>query len=142
MTDRVELQTEVDAPRALVFPLFATADGLRRWLDAADLDARVGGELRATLRDAQAVGKVLALDPPQHISYQWDWANGSLGSASVVAFDAIDHGTRTHVTVRHVGLPTAQQVLIHEQMWRHWLERFEAACRTLTEKEEAAPAHP
>ena len=131
MTDRVELQTEVDAPRRLVFPLFATAHGLRQWLDAADLDPRVGGELRATLRDAQAVGKVLAFDPPQHISFQWDWAGSPLGVTSVVAFDAIDHGTRTHVTLRHVGLPTQHQVLGHEEMWRHWLERFEAACRAL-----------
>jgi uncharacterized protein YndB with AHSA1/START domain len=136
----VELQTEVDAPRRLVFPLFATADGLRQWLDAADLDARVGGELRATMRDALAVGKVIALDPPQHISFQWDWADASLGAASVVAFDAIDHGARTHVTVRHVGLPSRRQVILHEQMWRYWLARFEEACRALPDKQETT--HP
>ena len=131
MNDRVELQTEVDAPRALVFPLFATADGLRQWLDAAELDARVGGELRVTLRDAQAVGRVLALDPPQHISFTWDWLDQPLGAASVLAFDAIDHGARTWVTLRHVGLPSAAQVELHDQLWRHWLERFDAACRSL-----------
>jgi uncharacterized protein YndB with AHSA1/START domain len=135
MSDRVELQTEVDAPRALVFPLFATADGLRRWLDAAELEPRVGGELRVTMRDAQAVARVLALDPPQHISFQWDWADASLGAASVVAFDAIDHGSRTHVTLRHVGLPSRRQVVLHEQMWRHWLERFEEACRSISDKD-------
>ena len=131
MSDRVELQTEVDVPRDRVFPLFATADGLRQWLDAAELDPRVGGELRATMRDAQAVGRVLALDPPQHISYLWDWTDASLGAASVVAFDAIDHGARTHVTLRHVGLQTEQQVHLHEEMWRYWLERFETVCRAL-----------
>jgi len=138
MSDRVELQTEVDAPRDLVFPLFATADGLRQWLDAAELDPRVGGALHASLRDAQAVGKVLALDPPQHVSYLWDWADASLGAASVVAFDAIDHGARTHVTLRHVGLLTESQVHLHEEMWRYWLERFEAACLSLVPKVEAA----
>jgi uncharacterized protein YndB with AHSA1/START domain len=138
--DRVELQTEVNAPRDLVFPLFATADGLRRWLDAASLDARVGGELRATLRDAQAVGRVVALDPPQHISFQWDWVGQSLGHASVVAFDAIDHGARTWVTLRHVGLPTTAQVRLHEEMWRYWLTRFAEACRSLPDKLETT--HP
>jgi uncharacterized protein YndB with AHSA1/START domain len=140
VTDRVELQTEVDAPRHLVFPLFATADGLRQWLDAAELDPRVGGELRATLRNARAVGRVIALDPPQHVSYQWDWADSSLGAASVVAFDAIDHGARTHVTLRHVGLTSAHQVHLHEEMWRYWLDRFEAACRALPDKDETT--HP
>ncbi|HEY5488622.1 MAG TPA: SRPBCC domain-containing protein, partial [Candidatus Limnocylindrales bacterium] len=124
MNDRVELQAEVAASRDLVFPLVATADGLRRWLDAASLDVRVGGELRATLRDAQAVGRVLALDPPQHISFTWDWLERPLGAASVVAFDAIDHGARTWVTLRHVGLPTPEQVDLHDQMWRYWLGRF------------------
>ena len=131
MNDRVELQTEVAAPRHLVFPLFATADGLRLWLDSATLDARVGGELRAKLRDAQAVGRVVALDSPQHISFAWDWIGQPLGAASIVAFDAIDHGARTWVTLRHVGLPSEAQVLLHEEMWRYWLARFTEACRAL-----------
>jgi uncharacterized protein YndB with AHSA1/START domain len=140
MNDRVELQTEVDAPRHLVFPLFATADGLRLWLDSATLDARVGGELRATLRDAQAVGRVVALDPPQHISFAWDWVARPLGGTSVVAFDAIDHGARTWVTLRHVGLPSAAQVRLHEDVWRYWLARFVEACRLLPDKAETT--HP
>lgn len=139
MNDRVELQTEVAAPRDLVFPMFATADGLRLWLDAATLDARVGGELRATLRDAQAVGRVIALDPPQHISFAWDWLARPLGAASVVAFDVIDHGARTWVTLRHVGLPNAAQVQLHEEMWRYWLGRFDEACRALPK--EVVSAH-
>lgn len=140
MIDRVELQTEVDVPRHLVFPLFATADGLRRWLDAATLDPRVGGEVRATMRDAQAVGRVLALDPPQHISFTWDWLDEPLGAASVVAFDVIDHGSRTWVTLRHVGLPSPAQFALHDQMWRYWLGRFEEACRSLPREAEAT--HP
>jgi uncharacterized protein YndB with AHSA1/START domain len=140
VNDRVELQTEVDAPRHLVFPLFATTDGLSLWLDSASLDARVGGELRATLRDAQAVGRVVALDPPQHISFAWDWVARPLGGTSVVAFDAIDHGARTWVTLRHVGLPSAAQVRLHEDVWRYWLTRFVEACRLLPDKAETT--HP
>lgn len=134
MTDRVELQTEVDAPRVLVYPLLATADGLRKWVDDVELEPRVGGLVRIRMRDAVAEGKVLAVDPPQHISFTWDWVGESLGTLTVVAFDAIDHGARTHVTIRHVGLPTSVQVELHTEMWRHWLERFEAAARTLPRK--------
>jgi len=127
MNDRVELQMEVDAPREEVFALFATESGLRRWLDAADLEPRVGGAVRIKMRDATATGKVVALDAPQHISFTWEWA-GEQPSAHppVVAFDAIDHGTRTHVTLRHVGLRPAD-IELHTALWRHWLSRFAAA---------------
>ena len=131
MSERVERQLEVDAPRAAVFALFATAEGLRRWLDAADLEPRVGGAVRVRLRDATATGQVLALDPPQHISFTWDWAGERAGAPGVVAFDAIEHGARTHVTLRHVGLRSRAEAELHDELWRHWLERFAAAVREL-----------
>ena len=135
MTDRVELQLEVDAPREAVFALFATQDGLRRWLDVADLEPRVGGGLRVRMRDAMATGKVLAIDAPQHISFSWEWATDQPSAhPPVVAFDAIDHGARTHVTLRHVGL-RAVDVDLHSALWRYWLDRFAAAT-----KEVAQPA--
>lgn len=131
MSDRVEQQLEVDAPREAVFALFATQDGLRRWLDVADLELRVGGAVRIRMRDATATGKVLAIDAPQHISFTWEWA-GDPPSAHppVVAFDAIDHGARTHVTLRHVGLRAAE-VELHNALWRHWLARFADAVALL-----------
>lgn len=140
MNDRVELQTEVDAPRVLVYPLLATAEGLAEWLDEAELAPHVGGRVRVRLREAVAVGEVLSVGAPQHISFSWDWEAEPLGRLTVVAFDAIDHGRRTHVTIRHVGLPTPAQVELHDVMWRHWLERFEAAARALPRKVEAT--HP
>lgn len=138
--DRVELQTEVDAPRVDVYPLLATAQGLRRWLDDAELEPRVGAHVRVLMRDGEARGEVLAVDPPQHISFTWDWIDAPLGRTSVVAFDAIDHGARTHVTVRHVGLPNVRQVHLHEALWSYWLRRFEAATRALPPKVETT--HP
>jgi uncharacterized protein YndB with AHSA1/START domain len=131
LSDRVELQTEVDAPRALVYPLLATAQGLAQWLTEAALEPRVGAPVRFRLRDAVAVGEVLAVDPIQHVSFSWDWEAEPLGRLTVVAFDAIDHGARTHVTFRHVGLPSRAQVDLHDEMWRYWLTRFEAAARAL-----------
>lgn len=131
MTDRVELQLEVDAPRAAVYELFATEAGLRRWLDAAELEPRVGGVLTVRLRDASATGKVLALDPPQHASYTWEWSGQRDALPMVVAFDAIDHGARTHVTLRHIGLRTPAEIDLHQELWRHWLERFAAAVQSL-----------
>ena len=131
MTDRIELQLEVDAPRTAVYDLVATQAGLRHWLDAAELEPRVGGMLSVRLRDATATGKVLALDPPQHASFTWEWAGQPDAAPMVVAFDAIDHGSRTHVTLRHVGLRTEAESDLHQELWRHWLERFAEAVRAL-----------
>ena len=125
--DRVELQAEVDAPRAAIYPLLATADGLARWLDEAEMEPAVGRPVRFRLRDAVAVGRVLAIDPPQHISFSWDWEGDPIGVPSVVALDAIDHGARTHVTLRQVGFRDPGQVEIHDALWRHWFDRFRAA---------------
>jgi uncharacterized protein YndB with AHSA1/START domain len=140
LSDRVELQLEVDAPRLAVFDLLATSAGLARWFDAAQMEPRVGAPFEFRLRDATASGEVLALDPPQHISFGWQWLEEPLVQPGVVAFDAIDHGARTHVTLRHVGLPNRRQVELHEALWRYWLRRFEAAARALPEKVETT--HP
>lgn len=134
---RVELQAELDAPREAVFGHFATAAGLAGWLDAAELDARPGGAVRLRLRDAVAVGRVVALDPPQHLSFSWDYPDEPLGYPTVVAFDAIDHGARTHVTLRHVGFRSVRQRDLHEALWRYWFGRFQAAVAR-----DAAPNQP
>ncbi len=120
-----------DAPREAVFGLLATARGLARWLDEAELEPRVGGALRVRMRDAVATGTVVALDPPQHISYTWDWESEPIGARSVVAFDAIEHGARTHLTVRQVGFRTRRQLELHAELWRHWFERLRAAANAV-----------
>lgn len=124
---RVELQAEVAAPRDEVFRLLATGEGLATWLDEAELEAAVGTACRFRLRDAVAVGTVVALDPPQHVSFTWDWEDEPLGATTVVALDAIDHGARTHVTLRHVGFRSREQLELHEALWRHWFARFRVA---------------
>lgn len=128
--DRVELQAEVEAAREAVFRLVATQAGLAEWTDEAELEPQVGGALRLRLRDALATGTVVALDPPQHISFAWTWDDEPAREQTVLAFDAIAHGDRTHLTLRHVGLRDARRRDLHEELWRHWFARLiEAAGR-------------
>ena len=107
-----------------MFELVSTAAGLSRWLDAAELDTEVGGGFRFGMGESVAVGSVLALTAPQHISFGWDWEDQPLGISSVVAFDLIDHGERTHITLRHVGFPSVAQRRLHEDLWSHWFARL------------------
>ena len=102
---------------------------MRRWLDDAELDPQPGGRARLRLRQSVAIGKVLAVDPPQHVSLTWDWESEPLGAPSVVAFDLIDHGRRTHLTVRHVGFRSRAQWELHDALWRHWFGRLVAAAQ-------------
>ena len=129
---RVELQAEVDGRRDSLYPLVASAEGLRTWVDEAEFNPAVGSAVRLRLRDAVTVGHVLAIDPPQHVSWTWDWEGEPLGTATVVAFDLIDHGSRTHLTLRHVGFRSREQFEIHDAMWRHWFARLvEAAAASV-----------
>ena len=125
----IQLQAEVDAPRAEIFRLVATAEGLSAWLDAVEMEPRVGSEIRVRMADAIAVGKILSVQPPQHISFTWDWEGDPLGTATVVAFDAIDHGERTHLTMRQVGFRTRDQKETHEGLWTYWFGRLEELVR-------------
>jgi uncharacterized protein YndB with AHSA1/START domain len=121
---RVELQAEVEGRRDVLFALVASAGGLRQWLDDVEFAPSVGGPVRLRLRNAWATGHILAIDPPQHISWTWDWEGAPLGVATVVAFDLIDHGKRTHMTMRHVGFGSRAQLSVHEALWRYWFGRL------------------
>ncbi|MFI5261478.1 MAG: SRPBCC domain-containing protein [Candidatus Limnocylindrales bacterium] len=127
---RVEQQAELSVGRERFFELVSTADGLARWLDEVDVaggDAVVGARVRFRLREAFVEGSVVALDAPQHVSFSWDYPADPLPAPTVVAFDAIDHGTRSHVTVRHVGFRSRRQVDLHDALWRYWFERLRVA---------------
>jgi uncharacterized protein YndB with AHSA1/START domain len=137
MDARVELQAEIDAPRQVVFDLVASAEGLARWLDEAEFEPRPGGAVRLRLLDADVVGKVVAIDAPQHVSFSWDYPAEPLAAPSVVAFDAISHGHRTHLTLRHVGLASRRSRDDHEALWRFWFPRLVATAQTVPA---AAPA--
>ena len=121
---RVEQQAEVPGRRTELYPLVSTPEGLARWLDEAEMQPKVGAKVRLRLREGVAVGTVLAVDPPQHISWTWDWEAEPLRSPSVVAFDLIDHAERTHLTLRQVGLRSRAQRDVHEALWRYWFGRL------------------
>lgn len=126
---RVELQAEVDVPRQALYGLVATADGLASWLEEVEFRPEVGAAIRFRMREAEAVGEVVAVDPPQHVSWSLDWPEEPIGTLSVVAFDLVDHGRRTHITVRQVGFRTRAQRDLHEELWRYWFARLLDAAR-------------
>ncbi|MFV2063035.1 MAG: SRPBCC domain-containing protein [Chloroflexota bacterium] len=136
---RVELQAEVGRRREQLYTLVSTPAGLSRWLDEAEIEANVGAPVRLRLADGVAVGVVLAVSPPQHISFSWDWEAEPLGVPSVVAFDLVDHGQRTHLTLRHVGLSPGVQLQLHQALWQHWFGRLVSAAADPTSSAQDGP---
>jgi len=130
---RVEQQAELPITRERFFDLVSTAQGLARWVDEAAVGtsgrAEPGAQVRLRLREAVVEGKVVAVDAPQHVSFSWDYPDDPLPAPTIVAFDAIDHGARSHVTVRHVGFRSRRQVDLHDALWRYWFDRLGAAAR-------------
>jgi uncharacterized protein YndB with AHSA1/START domain len=130
---RVEQQAELAIPRERFFELVSTADGLARWLDDAELGGgrtQPGAPVRLRLRDAIVEGSIVAIDAPQHVSFSWNYPADPLPAPTVVAFDAIDHGARSHVTVRHVGFRSHRQVELHDALWRYWFARLRVAAES------------
>ena len=140
--EQIELQAELTGRRDAIFELLATREGLARWLDDVEMEPRVGAPVRFRLRDAVALGRVLALDPPQHVSFSFDWEDEPIGAPTVLALDAIDHGARTHLTLRHVGLPSPRLVRDHEAVWRYWFDRLKAAARDVGRESGPDPKGP
>jgi uncharacterized protein YndB with AHSA1/START domain len=130
---RVEHQAELAIARERFFELVSTSEGLSRWLDGAELAggrAQPGATVRLRLRDAVVEGSIIALDAPQHVSFSWNYRDDPLPAPTVVAFDAIDHGARSHVTVRHVGFRSRRQVDLHDALWRYWFARLRLAAES------------
>ncbi|MGO9178503.1 MAG: SRPBCC domain-containing protein [Candidatus Limnocylindrales bacterium] len=76
------------------------------------------------MRDARVLGTLLAFNPPQHVSFSFDWDGDPIGQPTVVALDTIDHGNSTHLTIRHVGLPGGRQRELHVELWRYRFQRL------------------
>ncbi len=125
----VELQAELHVPRDRVYPLFATQVGLEAWVDEATFTPEVGAAVRLRLGERVGSGAVLAVDPPQHVSFSLSWEGDPPGSPGIVAFDAIDHGERTHLTLRHVGLSDPVGREAAAELWRHWFVRLQETAR-------------
>ena len=95
---------------------------LARWLMENDFEARVGA--RFTLRQADPSPwwrghvecEVLELERPKRMV--WSWADGSgSASASRVIFELSGEGSRTRLTIRHVGDEPEEVAKMIRERW-------------------------
>ena len=141
MTDAVteqgtelRLERTFDAPRAAVFEAWTDPEVLRRWwaagpdwdTPAAEVDARVGGRYRLSMRNPETgavhtvAGEYTEVRAPERLAYTWTWEDGdedSPSAGSLVTVDFVEDGSRTTVVLTHSGLRSAESADQHRHGW-------------------------
>lgn len=132
--DTVRIERTFNASAERVFAAWTSEEVMRRWwqaergweTSAAEVDLRVGGEVRVVMRDpAKDVeygggGRYTEIEPPRRLAFTWLWDGDTRRTLIEIDFEERDGAT----TVRfvHSGLWDEQAVRSHERGWSNVLE--------------------
>jgi uncharacterized protein YndB with AHSA1/START domain len=137
----LRIERVFDAPSEQVFDAWTNPEVLRRWwavhpdgsTPVADVDLRVGGRYRLTMRHPDGSehtvgGEYREIVRPSKLVYSWQWeqGGGEEGHVSTVNVSFHDRDGRTLVVLEHTGLPDAQSRDRHAEGWSACLEIFNA----------------
>lgn len=118
-----------------VFDAWTRPEVLRRWWAAAvdgetpraDVDLRVGGAYRLTMRDPgkemefTVAGEFTEIDAPHRLVYTWAWEDMA-PMDTLVTVDFVAEGENTRVVIKHTGLPGEEARASHEHGWNAVLD--------------------
>ncbi|HEX8066485.1 MAG TPA: SRPBCC domain-containing protein [Thermoleophilaceae bacterium] len=130
----LRLERSFEAPRNAVFDAWTDPEVLRRWwaagpdwdTPAAEVDLRVGGRYRLSMRNPESgdvhtvVGEYTEVRAPERLAYTWTWEGGeeySPSAGSLVTVDFVEDGPRTTVVLTHTGLGGDEAVERHRHGW-------------------------
>jgi uncharacterized protein YndB with AHSA1/START domain len=136
-TVRIERTFRAGAQR--VFDAWTSVEVLRRWWHAehdwetphAELDLRVGGAVRITMRDPHrgedhgGSGQFTEIDPPRRLAFTWTWDDDP-STQQLIEVDFTDHGDRTTVVLTNRGIP-ADAEDDHVDGWQNSFDNLDAA---------------
>jgi len=109
------MERTFDAPAQAVFDAWTNEEVIRRWFHAghdwettvAEVDLRVGGEVRVVMRDPHedaeygGGGRYTEIDPPRRLAFTWYWDDNDTRQlieldfdANLLAFDALEHAAK------------------------------------------------
>jgi len=140
-SEQLRLERSFAAPREEVFRAWTEPEVLRRWWAAApdwestraEVDVRVGGRYRLSMRDPQSGdehtvgGEYVEIDPPARLVYTWTWEGGdadSPGAGSTVTVEFLEDGERTTVVLTHDGIADERSRDQHAQGWTGCLDNL------------------
>jgi len=139
MTDNETLRMEraFQAPAEAVFDAFTSEEVLRRWWHAghdwettqADVDLRVGGEVRVVMRDPHkgeeyaGGGTYREIEPPTRLVFTWIWDDDQ--RETLIEVDLEERDGVTTVRFTHSGLLDAEALRSHEDGWGKVFDNLE-----------------
>ena len=127
-TRSVVIERDMPHPPEKVWRALTTQLLIEDWLMANDFQARVGH--RFTLRTNPVGGwngviecEVLAVEPPERLSYSW----ASMGLESVVTFTVAPTASGARLRMEQSGFPAdaTQNLRGAEYGWNNFLDRLE-----------------
>lgn len=138
-TTTIRIERTFRARAQDVFDAWTSVEVLRRWWHAehdwetphAELDLRVGGAIRITMRDPYrdenhgGGGEFTEIDPPRRLAFTWTWDDDPL-TQQLVEVEFIDQGEQTTVVLTNSGIP-AQAADGHVEGWQNSFDNLEAA---------------
>ncbi len=139
MNDSTTLRMErtYRAPAQAVFDAWTSEEVLRRWWRAghdwetlvAEVDLRVGGELRVVMRDPAkdeeygGGGRYTEIDPPRRLAFTWLWDDTD--TRQLIELDFEEAGGVTTVRFTHRGLWDEEAVRSYEDGWTKAFDNLE-----------------
>jgi uncharacterized protein YndB with AHSA1/START domain len=124
----VEIERQIAAPPETVFSYLTDPAKFVAWMGArAELDPRPGGRFRIEVETGSvAAGEYREVDPPHRLVFSWGWEGDEAvpPGSTTVEITVAPAGTGSLLRLRHRGLPSAEQVQLHQGGWNLYADRL------------------
>lgn len=134
----LQLTRTFTATREEVFRAWTDPEALKQWwlpgegfsLPSAEIDLRVGGRYRLTMRNSQGElfylgGTYREVRPPERLVYTWRWEHTEMDVGdTLVTVDFRARGNSTEVAITHELFPSGALRDRHDVGWSACLERL------------------
>ena len=127
----VRRETHIAAPPATVFAFLTDPEKILRWMGTeATMEAHPGGLYLVNGIGAMAArGAFREVVPVHRLAYSFGWEGSERvpPGSSLIEIDLLDQDGGTLLRLTHTGLPDAEQCVLHQQGWVHYLARLTVA---------------
>jgi uncharacterized protein YndB with AHSA1/START domain len=136
----LRIERTFDAPAEAVFDAWTSEEVLRRWFHAfpewdtptAEVDLRVGGEVRVVMRDPGdgaehgARGRYTVVEPPRRLAMTWAFDDDP-DNLQTIELEFSEREGRTTVVMINSGISTERRRRSQEAGWNGCFDSLERA---------------